>query len=127
MKIVKIATFLTFYLSEPFRSKIILKISPKPLDNNTKTRYNVFREVKLMKEKEIIKEAMKTCGWNQEQLALACGYKTQSAIGNRLSGNSMRVDTFVKLLSAMGYEVVVKSVSPRTNKNEWAVDGGDEK
>lgn len=76
-----------------------------------------------MKEKDIIKEAMKTCGWNQEQLALACGYKTQSAIGNRLSGNSIRVDTFVKLLSAMGYEVIVKSTSPTTNKNTWVVNG----
>lgn len=75
-----------------------------------------------MNEKEIIKEAMKTCGWSQETLALTCGYKTPSAIGNRLQGSSMRVDTFAKLLSAMGYKIVIKSKSPNTNKNEWEVD-----
>ena len=74
-----------------------------------------------MNEKEIIKEAMKSCGWNQETLALKTGYKTQSAVGNRLNGSSMRVDTFVKFLSAMGYEVIIKSTSPNTNKNEWRI------
>lgn len=33
----------------------------------------------------------------------------------------MRVDTFVKMLSAMGYEVVVKSNSPQKNKNQWTI------
>lgn len=74
-----------------------------------------------MNEKDIIKEAMKTCGWNQETLAKNAGYNTQSAVGNRLNGKSMRVDTFVKLLSVMGYEVIVKSASPKTNRNEWKV------
>ena len=74
-----------------------------------------------MNEKEIIKEAMKSCGWNQETLALKAGYKTQSAVGTRLNGSSMRVDTFVKFLSAMGYEVIIKSTSPNTNKNEWRI------
>lgn len=74
-----------------------------------------------MNEKDIVKEAMKTLGWNQTQLAEAMGYKTQSAISNRLTGNSMRVDTFVKMLSAMGYEVVIKSTSPQKNKNQWTI------
>lgn len=74
-----------------------------------------------MNEKDIAKEAMKTLGWNQTKLAEAVGYKTQSAISNRLTGNSMRVDTFVKMLSAMGYEVVVKSTSPQKNKNQWTI------
>lgn len=75
----------------------------------------------FVNEKDIAKEAMKTLGWNQTQLAEAVGYKTQSAISNRLTGNSMRVDTFVKMLSAMGYEVVVKSTSPQKNKNQWTI------
>ena len=75
-----------------------------------------------MNEKDIIKEAMKTCGWNQETLAEKLGYKTQSCVSNRLAGKSMRVDTFVKMLSAMGYEVVVKSISPKINKNTWKID-----
>ena len=75
-----------------------------------------------MNEKDIIKLAMKSCGWNQEVLAQKCGYKTQSAISNRINGKSLRVDTFVKILSAMGYEVVIKSTSPNTNKNQWKID-----
>lgn len=75
-----------------------------------------------MNEKEIITAAMKTCGWTQKELASQSGYNTQSAISNRLSGKSMRVDTFVKLLSAMGYEVIVQSTSPNTNKNKWVVN-----
>ena len=74
-----------------------------------------------MNEKDIVKVAMKTLGWNQTQLAEAVGYKTQSAISNHLTGNSMRVDTFVKMLSAMGYEIVVKSTSPQKNKSQWTI------
>lgn len=74
-----------------------------------------------MNEKDIITAAMKSCGWTQEELASQAGYKTQSAISNRLNGKSMRVDTFVKLLATMGYEVIVKSTSPNTNKNKWTI------
>lgn len=74
-----------------------------------------------MKSSDVVKEAMKSLGWSQETLAKQLGYSTQSYVGNRLHGKSMRVDTFVKLLSAMGYEVVVKSTSPKSNHNEWKV------
>lgn len=79
-----------------------------------------------MNEKDIVKEAMKSCGWTQVTLAEKCGYATQSAVSSRLNGKSMRVDTFVKLLTAMGYEVVVRSTSPNTNKNKWVVGEGAE-
>lgn len=79
-----------------------------------------------MNEKDIITAAMKTCGWTQKELAAKAGYNTQSAISNRLGGKSMRVDTFVKLLSAMGYEVMVQSTSPKKNKNKWIVFNDDQ-
>lgn len=79
-----------------------------------------------MNEKDIIKAAMKTCGWTQKELAAQSGYNTQSAISNRLGGRSMRVDTFVKLLSAMGYEVVVQSTSRNTNRNKWVVSNDEQ-
>lgn len=78
-----------------------------------------------MNEKDIVREAMKSCGWTQDILAEALGYKSQSSVSNRLNGSSMRVDTFVKFLSAMGYEVVVKSKSPNSNKNKWTVGEDD--
>lgn len=80
-----------------------------------------------MKSGEIIKEAMKACGWSQKTLAKQVGYVDsngeglQTSVGNRINGNKMRVDTFVKFLNAMGYELVVKSSNPNANKNEWKV------
>ena len=74
-----------------------------------------------MNEKDVITAAMKSCGWTQKELAKQAGYKTQSAISNRINGKSLRVDTFVKLLGSMGYEVIVASTSPNTNKNRWVV------
>lgn len=83
-----------------------------------------------MNEKDIILAAMDACGWNRATLAEKAGYAGQTAITNRLHGKSMRVDTFVKLLDVMGYEVVVKSKSAK-NKNAWTIDRditeGDEK
>lgn len=80
-----------------------------------------------MKSGDIVKEAMKTLGWSQQTLAKQVGYidengeGKQQSVGSRINGNTMRVDTFVKFLSAMGYELVVKSSNPNTNKNEWKV------
>ncbi len=75
-----------------------------------------------MNEKSILMEAMKSVGWTQKTLAESVGLNSQQAVGNRLTtGKSMRVDTFVKMLSAMGYEVVVQSKSPNVNKNRWTV------
>lgn len=79
-----------------------------------------------MNEKEIIYAAMKSLGWTQGTLAKQCGYKNQSGVSERLGGKSMRVDTFVKFLSAMGYEVVIKSTSPQKNKNQWVLSYGEE-
>ena len=74
-----------------------------------------------MNEKNIITEAMKSLGWNQTVLAEKCGYATQSAISNKVNGKSLRVDTFAKILDAMGYEIVVKSKSSNSNKNQWKI------
>lgn len=79
-----------------------------------------------MNEKEIVKEALATIGWTQGTLADALGYVSQSGVGQALSsakyaGKSMKVDTFVKMLDAMGYELIVVSKNPSVNKNKWKV------
>lgn len=76
-----------------------------------------------MNSGEIVKEAMKTIGWSQETLARQVGYGDgkSTSVSNRINSNRMRVDIFVKFLNAMGYELVVRSTSPNTNKNEWTV------
>ena len=76
-----------------------------------------------MNEKKIVREAMKSIGWSMQQLSEAMGFKTVSGISNRLNSGAtaMRVDTFVKMLNTMGYEVEVKAKS-RDNKNRWVVE-----
>ena len=41
------------------------------------------------------------------------GYKSISGVSERLRGKSMKVDTFVKFLDALGYEVVVQPKTAR--------------
>ena len=63
-----------------------------------------------MKEKDIIREIMANKGISQSELARDMGYAAQSGIGNMLNGrNSMRVDTFVRLMERLGCEVRVES------------------
>lgn len=82
-----------------------------------------------MDEKKIMMAALEMIGWGREGLAQRAGYAGATAITNKLqTKKSMRVDTFVKIMAAMGYEVVVRSIS-RSNKSEWAVsyDNADDK
>jgi hypothetical protein len=52
---------------------------------------------------------MSADGITQMELANKLGYKTQSGVGNALSReNGMRVDVFVKMMNAMGFDVVVR-------------------
>lgn len=62
-----------------------------------------------MKSNEVVRAAMESGGITQAELAAKVGYKTQSGIGNALSReNGMRMDVFVKMMNAMGYDVVVR-------------------
>lgn len=70
-----------------------------------------------MKSNEVVRAVMSADGITQMELANKLGYKTQSGVGNALSReNGMRVDVFVKMMNAMGYDVIV-----RRGKDEMAV------
>ena len=70
-----------------------------------------------MKSNEVVRSVMTADGITQANLAAKLGYKTQSGVGNALSReNGMRVDVFVKMMNAMGYDVVV-----RRGKDEMTV------
>ena len=69
-----------------------------------------------MKDKDIVREAMKKTGFTQVDMQKALNLKSQSSISTYLKGDSMRVDTFVKLLNVMGYSVRVTN-----GENEWTV------
>lgn len=44
------------------------------------------------------------------------GYKTISGVSERLKGKSIKVDTFVNFLDALGYEVIVQPKTAREAK-----------
>ena len=56
----------------------------------------------------MIREAMALSGVSQTQLAETLGYKRQSSIANLFAQSSLRVANMVKLLDAIGYDVIVK-------------------
>lgn len=74
-----------------------------------------------MNEKNIIREAMKVRGYNQKILADLVGMKGQSGVSERLRGASMRVDTFVKFLNTMGFDVVIKDRNKDNKGNSWVL------
>lgn len=74
-----------------------------------------------MNDKEIIRRAISVRGYTQELLAKKVGYASQSGISRALlAKNSARLDTFVKLLDAMDFEVVVRSKTK--SGEEWKVE-----
>ena len=74
-----------------------------------------------MKAKEIIKTAMSQDKITQKELAEAIGLKSQQAIGNLLvREHGLRLETFLKMLDVMGYEVVVRKKLGASD--EWRVE-----
>lgn len=62
-----------------------------------------------MKCEEVIRAAMKADGISQANLAAKMNYSTQSAVGNALARKTnMKVDMFIKMMNAMGYDVIVR-------------------
>lgn len=72
-----------------------------------------------MKETEIIRDIMeksvprKTLDVLREDM----GYKTISGVSERLKGKSMKVDTFIAFLDALGYELIVQPKTTRDASN----------
>lgn len=79
-----------------------------------------------MNEKEIVKKAMGVRGYTQVMLANLLGYKTQSGVSEKFRGQSMRVTSWVKMLNAMGFDVIVQDRNSKNKENKWTV-GDDEK
>ncbi len=101
--------------------------SRNPIDITTKMVYNVVvvtktREMVIrMKANKIIGTAMTEGKITQKALAEAMGLKSAQAVGNILyRENSVRVNSFVKMLDIMGYEVIVRKKIGETE--EWKVD-----
>ncbi len=62
-----------------------------------------------------------------DQLRDRMGYKSISGVSERLRGKSMKVDTFVKFMDALGYEVIVQpKTSSEASKGCFKVGGESE-
>lgn len=72
-----------------------------------------------MTASEIAKEIMKASGVSQKKLADKMNLKAQQAVFNLLNAkNGMRTDSFVKMMNALGYDVIVRN---RVNDTEMQV------
>ena len=81
-----------------------------------------------MNEIKIIQEIMEnsTPKVTLDVLRDRLDYKSISGVSERLRGKSMKVDTFVKFLDALGYEVVVQPKTAREARDGSYKVGGDE-
>ena len=81
-----------------------------------------------MKETKIIQDIMEnsTQKVTLDVLRDRLGHKHISGVSERLRGKSMKVDTFVSFLDALGYEVVVQPKTARDPREGCYKVGGDE-
>ena len=81
-----------------------------------------------MNEIKIIDDIMKnsTPRVTLDVLRDRMGYKSVSGVSERLRGKSMKVDTFVKFMDALGYEVVVQPKTARDAREGSYKVGGEE-
>lgn len=76
-----------------------------------------------MNSKDILEKVMKDEKVTQKELATAMGLKSQQAIGNMLTRqNSIRLESYVKMLNKMGYEVIVRKKKEVGKSEEWEID-----
>ena len=75
-----------------------------------------------MTDKQVVKKVMKIRKWSQQKLADEAGFKAQANVTGIINTgkNSMRVDKLVKMLSAMGYELVVRD--KMGDRDEFLID-----
>lgn len=75
-----------------------------------------------MTEKEIVREIMGIRKWSQADLAREAGFKSQSNITGLLNNNKngIRIDNLVRMLDALGCEVVVRD--KMGSGKEWRVE-----
>lgn len=69
-----------------------------------------------MTGKEIIRAALAKSGVSQMKLSEMLGYSKKTSVGAILNkNNSLRTDVFTKWLNALGYEVIIRN---KSNKSE---------
>ena len=77
-----------------------------------------------MNEKTAVRRAMERRDITQKQLATMLGMKTQSVVAQRLSdaGANLKVNSFVEMMNACGFDVLVRDRNGGRNGVEWVID-----
>ena len=109
----------------------MLKTIKNSIDFYTKSRYTLSttnKEEIFMNEIKIIQDIMEnsTPKVTLDVLRDRLGYKTVSGVSERLRGKSMKVDTFVNFLDALGYEVIIQPKTAREPRGGCYKVGDDE-
>ena len=61
-----------------------------------------------MNSSDIVRTLLDRKGWTQGQLSRALGYSSPGTISNMLRRGNMTMDTFLSILDAVGYEMVIR-------------------
>ena len=69
------------------------------------------KELDAMNGTGIVKAAMADSKTTQNKLTKRLGYKGQGTVSQRINTARMSLDKFAEMLSAMGYEVVVRKTA----------------
>lgn len=72
--------------------------------------------------RDIIREAMDLRGYTNQMIADSMGYSSRSGVAMILSGRRIRVDTAVKVLDILGFDVIVKDRKASNKENCWKLD-----
>lgn len=70
--------------------------------------------------KTIIKTAMANRNYTQAALAKDAGWKNQSSLSTAINRDNPSLETILRIMDAMGYDVVIKDRKNRTT--EWAIE-----
>lgn len=70
-----------------------------------------YAELEKLSGNDIVKMAMTDSKTTQNKLFRRMGYKGQGTVSKMINSTRMSLDSFSGMLSAMGYEVVVRKVS----------------
>lgn len=75
-----------------------------------------------MNSSDIVRTLLERKGWTQGQLSRALGYSSPGTMSNKLRRGNMTMDTFLSILDAVGYEMVLR---PKVVPEDDIVVGGD--
>jgi hypothetical protein len=94
----------------------------KGVDNDTISCYNGITKGTEDKTMDIVKTIREIMDKSSPKITLQTladnlGYKTTSGVSERLRGKSMKVDTAVSILNALGYEVIIQPKTSRPAKD----------